>query len=150
MLYNKGVFYSWSPQVSLDLVLKNSTWNGFTWFLRTLHSCFSAISQHRCFWIWDQTWCIFFLPTCTPTFSQHITFDSLGTYQLTLAFLPIAEPHPWWSFHMCLHKLLHPHSRPVAPFHPYLGELWLREVGYCSGSKETEMKTKLLLVFFLF
>lgn len=63
---------------------------------------------------------------------------SQGTYQLKLASLPTAEPRPWWSFHMCLHKLLHPHSRPVAPFHPYSGELWLHEVGYCSGSTETE------------
>jgi len=78
MLYDKGVFYSWSPQhVCLDLVLKNSTWNGFIWFLWTLHSYFSATLQHRCFWIWGQTWCIFLLPTCTPTLLQYITFDSV-------------------------------------------------------------------------
>lgn len=72
----------------------------------------------------------------------HYIWFCQGTYQLKLAFLPTAEPHPWWSFHMCLHKLLHPHNRPEAPFHPYLGELWLHEVGYCSGSKETEVRIK--------
>lgn len=115
----------------------------------TLCSCFPGILQHCFLWIWSQTWCNFLLflpvlPMCM--YSRSLTARHVGfirdTYQLKLAFLPTAEPHPWLSFHMCWHKLLHPHSRPVAPSHPCLGEWWSREVGYCSGSTERKENRK--------
>lgn len=121
------------------LFTKSSAQSGSIWLLFTLHSCFPETIQH---WLQMQkqhTRCSL-LPTCTDSHSlrAHCTWLTRGTYQLKLAFLPTAEPHPWLSFRMCWHKLLHPRSRPVAPSHPCLGGWWLREVGYYSGSTETE------------
>lgn len=126
------------------LFLKNSAQNRSIWLLSTSHSCLPGISYHRCFWIWSQTQCPFLLPTCTHSCSPmaRCVWLARGTYQLRLAFLPTAKPHPWLSFHTCWHKLLHPRSRPAAPSHPCLGEWWLREVGYCSGSTGTKEKRK--------
>lgn len=132
----------------LGFVLKNSAQNRSAWSLSTLRSCFPGIPQHCCFWIWSRTWRTFLLPTCTHSRSlmARCAWFARGTHQLKLAFLPTEEPHPWLSFRTCWHKLLHPHSRPVAPSHPCLGEWWLREVGCCSGSTETEEKRKPLVL----
>lgn len=115
------------------LFTKTSARSRSIWLLFPLHSCFPEIMQQH-------TRCSLLLPMCTDSHSlrAHCTWLTRGTYQLKLAFLPTAEPHPWLSFRMCWHKLLHPRSRPVAPFHPCLGGWWLHEAGYYSGSRETE------------
>lgn len=115
------------------------------WLLFTLHSFFPEIksTDFRCR---SSTLDVpSFCPCAHRLTLPKSTWLTRGTYQLKLAFPPTAEPHPWLSFHMCWHKLLHPRSRPAAPSHPCLGGWWLHEVGYYSGSTETEEEAFLML-----